>query len=143
MQPSQATQTSMSRVSRIEARVMAGAWDVTDSGIMFVVGRANPPAASPAPDVLAVYDFAERGVTRLGELRFRVAPFGSPRYLAVSPDRRWTLASHVDNWNRDIMVVDNFIDDGLGCATLGNRCARQPAPHVAQGLALLTQRGQT
>jgi Tol biopolymer transport system component len=92
----------------VEARVMAGAWDVTDSGIVFVVGRANPMDASPAPDVLAVYDFAEGGVTRLGELGFRVAPFGSPRYLAVSPDRRWTLASHVDNWDRDIIVVDNF-----------------------------------
>ena len=92
----------------VDARVMPGAWDVTDAGIVFVVGRASPLDTSTEPDALAMYEFAEDRVTKLGELGFRIAPFGSPRYLAVSGDLRWAIASHIDNWNRDIMVIDNF-----------------------------------
>ena len=59
------------------------------------------------PDVLQLYDFAERRVRTLGELAFQVASFGTDRFLTVSRDGRWVLAAHVDRWT-DILVVDDF-----------------------------------
>jgi hypothetical protein len=29
-------------------------------------------------------------------------------FLTASRDGRWALAPHVDRWDRDILVVDNF-----------------------------------
>jgi Tol biopolymer transport system component len=93
--------------SVVEARVMPGAWAVTDTGIVFVAGRPNQDV-SHQPDVLAVYDFAERRVHQLGVLPFRVTPAGASRFLTVSRDGRWAVASHVDKWDRDVLVIDNF-----------------------------------
>jgi hypothetical protein len=39
---------------------------------------------------------------------FRVGPFGINHFLTPSRDGRWALAPHVDRWDRDILVVDNF-----------------------------------
>ena len=55
-----------------------------------------------------MYDFAERRVRTLGELAFRVSPYGAKTFLSVSRDGRWALASHVDRWERDIFVIDRF-----------------------------------
>jgi hypothetical protein len=44
----------------------------------------------------------------IGQLGFMIGPFGAPRFLAVSRDGRWALASHVDRWERDILVLDGF-----------------------------------
>jgi hypothetical protein len=63
---------------------------------------------SSSPSVLEMYDFAERRVRTLGELAFRIGPFGANHFLIVLRDGRWALASHVDRWDRDIQVVDNF-----------------------------------
>ena len=53
-------------------------------------------------------DFAEARVRPLGELADRVAPFGLYRFVVASRDGRWVLAAHIDRWDRDIMVIDNF-----------------------------------
>jgi hypothetical protein len=60
------------------------------------------------PDALALYDVAERRVRRLGELAFRVGRMRADRFLAVSRDGRRALASHLDRYERDVLVADNF-----------------------------------
>jgi len=91
----------------VDVSVMPGAWEATDAGILFIAARPSL-GDNGLPDVLQFYDFAERRVRTLGELAFRVAPFGTNRFLTVSRDGRWVLAPHVDRWERDILVVDNF-----------------------------------
>ena len=86
--------------------VPSGAWDVTDTGIVFVSGA---PGASPGPpaDAVQFYSFADRRVRRIGALPFLVARFGASRLLSVSRDSRWAVVSHIDDWPRDIVVADN------------------------------------
>jgi Tol biopolymer transport system component len=97
------------RAEVVHSGVFAGAWDVTDSGITFIVGRPMGGAGTwDAPDVLAHYDFAERRVHRLGELPFPVGRAWVSRFLIASRDGRWAVASHLERLERDIMVVDNF-----------------------------------
>jgi Tol biopolymer transport system component len=95
---------------RVDVPVMAGAWEVTDAGIVFVFvpGLGGSTDFARAPDVLQLYDFADRRIRTLGTLAFRVGPFGSTRFLTVSRDGNWAVASHVDRWERDILVVDRF-----------------------------------
>ena len=92
----------------VDAAVMPGAWDVTDAGIVFVAEKADTSDASHSSEMLQAYDFATRRVRTIAELAFRVGPFGSSHLLKVSRDGRWALASRVDRWERDILVVDNF-----------------------------------
>jgi hypothetical protein len=94
----------------LDVPVMPGAWEVTDSGIAFVftAGRADVDDATPGPALVQVYDFAEHGIRSRGELAFVVGPYGSTHFFTASRDGRWALASHVDRWDRDILVVDNF-----------------------------------
>jgi Tol biopolymer transport system component len=91
----------------VDAAVMPGAWEVTDAGIVFVALDAGADA-SGSSGVLQAYDFATRRVRTLADLAFRVGPVGSTHFLTASRDGRWALASHVDRWERDILVVDNF-----------------------------------
>jgi hypothetical protein len=49
---------------------------------------------------------ADRRIRRLGELPFTVPRVGIPRVLMSSRDGRWVLVSHVDSWERDILVAD-------------------------------------
>ena len=95
---------------RVDVPVMPGAWDVTDAGIVFVFvpGLGGSIDFARAPDVLQLYDFADRRIRTLGTLAFRVGPFGANRFLTVSRDGNWAVASHVDRWERDIHVVDRF-----------------------------------
>jgi Tol biopolymer transport system component len=88
--------------------VPPGAWDVTDRGIVFVKGAAGVSGSAAAPDELDFYSFADRRIQRLGGLPFQVARYGVSRTLTVSRDGRWALAAHIDRWDRDILVVDNF-----------------------------------
>lgn len=88
--------------------VTPGAWNVTELGIVFVAVRPYGVDRSREPDVVEVLDLAENRVRPLGEMAFRISPFGSDRFLTVSRDGRWALASHIDRWDRDILVVDNF-----------------------------------
>jgi hypothetical protein len=34
--------------------------------------------------------------------------YSPPRVLTVSPDGRWVVVSHMDHWERDIVVADNY-----------------------------------
>ena len=87
--------------------VPPGAWDVTDTGIVFVWGAPGPSQGSPAADAVQFFSFADGRVRRIGTLPFMVARFGASRLLSVSRDGRWALVSHIDNWPRDIVVADN------------------------------------
>jgi len=90
--------------------VMPGAWEVTDTGIIFifVAGRAGRIDPANGPVVVQLYDFQERRLRTLGDLRFIVGPFGASHFFTASRDGRWALASHVDRWDRDILLLDNF-----------------------------------
>jgi Tol biopolymer transport system component len=92
--------------SVVLAGVPPGAWDVTDSGIVFLSGAPGPVLGEPS-DLVQFYSFAERRVRRLGVLPFLIARFGTTRLLSVSRDGRWALVSHIDDWPRDIVVADN------------------------------------
>jgi hypothetical protein len=97
-------------VERMDVPVMAGAWEVIDTGIVFVFvpGLGGAIDFARPPDVLQIYDFLDRRVRTLGTLAVRVGPFGASHFFTASRDGRWALASHVDRWDRDIFVVDNF-----------------------------------
>jgi len=86
-----------------------GAWDMTDRGVVFVTGSAGVRSTTPdTEDALDLYRFADRRVHRLGVLPFPMARYGVRRLLTVSGDGRWALAAHIDRWDRDILVADNF-----------------------------------
>ena len=96
-------------VEIIDVSVLPGAWDVTNTGIVFIadVARAVDDASRGA-NTIQVYDFADRRAHAVGRLDFAVAQFGTGRFLTVSRDGRWALASHIDRWERDIFVLDGF-----------------------------------
>jgi Tol biopolymer transport system component len=94
--------------SMVHAGIPPGTWDVTDTGIVFVMHTGREGAASRARDVLAVLDPVEGRVRELGALPFSVAPYGATRRLMASRDGNWVIVSHIDRWERDVMVLDNF-----------------------------------
>jgi dipeptidyl aminopeptidase/acylaminoacyl peptidase len=97
------------RESVVFKGIRPGAWDITDAGVVFVTGAVGPtptPGANP-PDVLEIYSFAETTVRQLGALPFPVSRFGSGKVLMASRDGRWIVGSHIDRWERDILVGDN------------------------------------
>jgi Tol biopolymer transport system component len=97
------------RAELVYSGLFTGAWDVTDSGITFIMGRPiGFVDSSRDADVLAEYGFADRQVRRLGELPFRIGRGWVSRFLIVSPDGRWAVASHVERVERDVMVLDGF-----------------------------------
>jgi Tol biopolymer transport system component len=96
--------------STVLSGLRRGAWDVVDTGIVFLTGS---PALWPdpaTPDALELYSFKDERIRRLGELPFLVTGRGwsPPRVLTVSPDGRWVVVSHQDHWARDIVVADNY-----------------------------------
>jgi len=51
----------------------------------------------------------DRGTRRsVLELPFAVTRTGVSRLLTVSRDGRWALGSHIDSWERDVLVADHF-----------------------------------
>ena len=77
--------------------VMPGAWDVTDAGIVFVFVRGPVPMDhfARAPDVLQMYDFADRRIRTLGSWH---SVSGLTARTASSPcramvDGRWPATS--------------------------------------------------
>ena len=86
--------------------VTPGGWDVTDSGIVFLPGRGD--LAQDEPDPVMRYDFSDGQLHAVGTLRFPVAPAFTSRLLVVSRDGRWAVASHLDRFERDIMILDNL-----------------------------------
>jgi hypothetical protein len=87
--------------------IRPGGWELTERGIVFVMQDDVRPAGSGARDVVAVLDTATMRVRKVGELPFPLAPFGTRRFLIASRDGRWAIASHIDRWDRDVMVLDN------------------------------------
>ena len=85
------------RAETLDVSVIPGAWDVTDSGVVFLSEKT-----------VQIYDFKDHRTRTIGELGFVVGPSGSSRFLTVSRDGRWALASHVDRVDRDIMVLNDF-----------------------------------
>jgi Tol biopolymer transport system component len=93
--------------SIVVSGIPPGAWDVTARGIVFVSGTVGPSAGPGARDALQLYSFDDRRVHPLVDLPFQVARFGVSRLLVTSRDGRWALISHIDSWQRDILVADN------------------------------------
>jgi hypothetical protein len=97
------------RVEDVALQVPHGAWDVTDTGIAFVADLSDGIQNSRGGrDVLQQYDFADHRIRTIARLGFLIGPYGVPRFLAVSRDGRWALASHIDHWERDIVAIDGF-----------------------------------
>jgi hypothetical protein len=91
-------------VTTVISRVTPGSWDVTDAGIVMLRERHAPYLSGP--DGLLLYDPASGKTRELGNLAFHVSAFGPTRYLVASRDAAWVLASHIDRWERDIIIVD-------------------------------------
>lgn len=88
--------------------IAPGTWDVADTGIVFVMHTDREGAPSRDRDVLAVLDPVAGRVRELGALPFPVAPYGATRRLMASRDGTSVIVSHIDRWERDVMVIDNF-----------------------------------
>ncbi|HXW03599.1 MAG TPA: hypothetical protein VD833_00090 [Vicinamibacterales bacterium] len=108
------TRTRLSRVpaqggaaSLVYPDIVAGAWGLAGDRVVFLVPRRGSDAYDE-PDVVATYDLVRRRMEEVGPLSFRVAPAFANRFLAISPDGRWALAPHIDRYDRDILVLDNF-----------------------------------
>jgi hypothetical protein len=97
-------------VSTILSGVWRGSWDVAEAGIVFLTGAPGLAPDPARPDAIEFYSFKDGRIRRVGELPFPVMGRGysPPRVLAVSPDGRWAVVSHMDQWTRDIVVFDNF-----------------------------------
>jgi hypothetical protein len=95
-------------VEAVDLLVTAHNWDVTKSGVVFLAARSDAQNLNSGRNVLQLYDFADRTIRTIGRLRFAIGPYFAPRYLAVSHDGRWALASHLDHYERDIIVLDGF-----------------------------------
>jgi len=74
-------------------------WAVTNTGIVFI-------ARTPEFDALDVYRFGDRQVTRLGRLGFRI-PRVFP-HMSASRDARWVLATKMERFDSDLMLLENF-----------------------------------
>ncbi len=98
------------KVSTVLSGVRRGRWDVADTGIVFLTGAAGPAPDPATPDALELYSLTDGRTQRLGELPFSVTSRGysPPRVLTLSPDGRSVVVSHIDHWERDIVVADNY-----------------------------------
>jgi dipeptidyl aminopeptidase/acylaminoacyl peptidase len=74
-------------------------WSVTATGIVFVTREPNF-------DAIEVYRFSDQRVARVGRLGFRVP--GSFGHMTVSRDGRWALATKMERFDSDLMLLDNF-----------------------------------
>ena len=88
--------------------VTPGAWDITNTGIMFLTGDPGLVSTGGTADAVNVHTFADRRSRRIGELQFAVTRIGVSRVFTVSRDGRWALVSHIDSWERDVLVADHF-----------------------------------
>ena len=96
-------------IEDVGIRVAYGAWDVTDFGIVYVAEQTEGiQNRRGGKNVINQYDFASHSTRTIARLEFPIGPFGVPRFLAVSRDGHWALASRTDRWERDITVLDGF-----------------------------------
>jgi hypothetical protein len=80
-------------------RVLPFLWAVTDTGIVFITRE-------PDFDAVDVYRFSDRRVSRVGRLGFRIP--GNYTHLSVSRDGRWALATKMERFDSDLMLLENF-----------------------------------
>jgi hypothetical protein len=80
-------------------RVRPFLWSVTGTGIVFVTRE-------PDFDAIDVYRFSDQRVARVGRLRFRIP--GNFTHMTVSRDGRWALATKMERFDSDLMLLDNF-----------------------------------
>jgi Tol biopolymer transport system component len=97
-------------VSTVVSGVRLGRWDAAETGIVFLTGTPGIAPDPAVPDALEFFSFKDNQTRRLGEVPFPVISWGysTPRALTVSPDGRWVVVSHMDHWERDIVLADNF-----------------------------------
>jgi hypothetical protein len=74
-------------------------WAVTDTGIAFITREPNF-------DAVDVYRFSDRRVARVGRLGFRIAE--AYTHMSVSRDGRWALATKMERFDADLLLLDNF-----------------------------------
>jgi hypothetical protein len=81
--------------------VRFGLWDVVSDGILFVTVDKDF-------DSVALYNFADEKVTRVGRLPFRLTRRNGVCRVAFSPDGRWALANQVTLDESDLLMIENF-----------------------------------
>jgi Tol biopolymer transport system component len=69
--------------------VTPGAWDITNTGIVFLTGDPGRASTRGAADAVDFYNFADGRTRRIGTLPFTVTRIGVSRVLTVSRDGRW------------------------------------------------------
>src|SRR5262245_8881527 len=74
-------------------------WAVTDTGIVFVTRE-------PDFDAIDTYRFSDQRKTRVGRLEFRIP--GIFTNMTLSCDGRWALATKMERFDTDLMLLDNF-----------------------------------
>jgi dipeptidyl aminopeptidase/acylaminoacyl peptidase len=74
-------------------------WAVTDNGIVFVTRETDF-------DAIDGYRFRDGRTTRVGRLGFRIP--GIYTHMTVSRDARWMLATKMERFDSDLMLLDNF-----------------------------------
>ncbi|MGH9631472.1 MAG: hypothetical protein ACRD7E_24470, partial [Bryobacteraceae bacterium] len=79
-------------------------WSVTRGGIIYVAKEGRDWLS----DVIEVYDFGSRKISRLGRLPCRVPPMNGLGRFTVSFDGRWAFTNQVDRWEFDFMMIDGF-----------------------------------
>ena len=87
------------REEAVLERVRPFLWSVTDTGIVFVTNEADF-------DAIDAYRFSDRRITRVGRLAFRLP--GIYTHMTVSRDGRWMLATKMERFDSDLMLLDNF-----------------------------------
>jgi Tol biopolymer transport system component len=86
--------------TRVLDEALQGFWALLDNGIYFV-----NPKATPHPTI-DFFNFATGRTSQVAVIE-KELQLTSPS-LAVSPDGRWLLYAEVDNFENDIMLVENF-----------------------------------
>src|SRR2546425_3640876 len=86
--------------TRVLDEALQGFWALLDNGIYFV-----NPKTTPHP-IIDFFNFATVRTSQVAVID-KELQLTSPS-LAVSPDGRWLLYAEVDNFENDIMLVENF-----------------------------------
>ena len=87
------------QAERVLEHVWPFLWAVTDTSIVFVTRE-------PDFDAIDAYRFSDQRTTRMGRLEFRIP--GIFTHMTVSRDGRWALATKMERFDTDLMLLDNF-----------------------------------
>ena len=78
-----------------------GYWALREDGICFVNRKATPRPA------IEFFNFANRRVNRLTTIASEPKVERPPGFT-VSPDGQWVLYTHLDQFDTEVMLLDNF-----------------------------------